>query len=120
MRPFDYASPKSTDQVVHLLAGNWEQTAVLAGGTDLLSLMKDDVVAPKRVVNIKQVKDLAGVTAGARGLRMGALTTLGARLVGEAEWEAAEASEAAEPNGPRPRNGRFAANLNAPMDLFCV
>ena len=51
---------------------------------------------------------------------MGALTTLGARLVGEAEWEAAEASEAAEPNGPRPRNGRFAANLNAPMDLFCV
>src|SRR5581483_10855359 len=77
MRPFDYASPKSTDQVVHLLAGNWEQTAVLAGGTDLLSLMKDDVVAPKRVVNIKGVKDLTGVTLGARGLRIGALTTLG-------------------------------------------
>jgi hypothetical protein len=51
---------------------------------------------------------------------MGALTTLGARLVGEAEWEAAEASEAAEPNGPNPRKGSFAANLNAPMDLFCV
>ena len=51
---------------------------------------------------------------------MGALTTLGARLVGEVEWEAAEASEEAAPNGPTSRKGRFAANLNAPMDLFCV
>ncbi len=51
---------------------------------------------------------------------MGALTTLGTRLVGEAEWEAAEASEATEPDGPNPRKGSFAANLNAPMDLFCV
>jgi hypothetical protein len=56
----------------------------------------------------------------------GALTALGARFVGEAEWEGAEASEAieatgaGEPSGPRPRKGSFAANLNAPMDLHRV
>jgi xanthine dehydrogenase YagS FAD-binding subunit len=39
--------------------------------------MKDDVVHPKRVVNIKQIKEMTGITAGSRGLRIGALTTLG-------------------------------------------
>jgi len=43
----------------------------------LLALMKDDVLAPKRLVNIKQIKDLQGVTYNAQGLRVGALTNLG-------------------------------------------
>src|SRR5437868_2539505 len=77
MHAFEYASPKTRDQAVHLLAGSWDQNAVLAGGTDLLSLMKDDVVAPKRVVNIKSIKELGGISHGANGLRVGALTTLG-------------------------------------------
>ena len=77
MQAFEYASPKTRDQAVHLLAGSWEQNAVLAGGTDLLSLMKDNVVAPKRVVNIKSIKELGGISHGANGLRVGALTTLG-------------------------------------------
>jgi xanthine dehydrogenase YagS FAD-binding subunit len=50
---------------------------VLAGGTDLLSLMKDDVVAPKRVVNIKEIRELNGVHYGPRGMQIGALTSLG-------------------------------------------
>ncbi len=39
--------------------------------------MKDDVVTPKRLVNIKDVAELRGVSyVAARGLRLGALTTL--------------------------------------------
>ena len=77
MRPFEYVSPTTRAQAVSLLAGNWGQTEVFAGGTDLLALMKDDVLAPKRLVNIKQIKDLQGVTYNAQGLRVGALTNLG-------------------------------------------
>jgi xanthine dehydrogenase YagS FAD-binding subunit len=77
MRPFEYISPTTKEQAVGLLGATWGQTEVLAGGTDLLALMKDDVVRPKRLVNIKQIKEMTGVTAEPKGLRIGALTTLG-------------------------------------------
>jgi xanthine dehydrogenase YagS FAD-binding subunit len=77
MRAFEYASPTTKEQAVGLLAGAWGETEVLAGGTDLLSLMKDDVVAPKRLVNIKEIQELRGITFNARtGLRLGALATI--------------------------------------------
>src|SRR5207248_10672833 len=45
-------------------------------GTDLLALMKDDIVHPKRLVNIKEIRELQGVNSSSVGLRIGALTTL--------------------------------------------
>ena len=77
MRPFEYASPVTKEQAVGLLGTTWGHAEILAGGTDLLALMKDDVVHPKRLVNIKQIKEMSGVAAGSNGLRIGALTTLG-------------------------------------------
>jgi xanthine dehydrogenase YagS FAD-binding subunit len=77
MRSFEYASPTTREQAVGLLATAWGQSEVLAGGTDLLALMKDDVVHPRRLVNIKQIQEMSGVSAGPQGLRIGALTTLG-------------------------------------------
>jgi xanthine dehydrogenase YagS FAD-binding subunit len=78
MRAFEYVSPNSRAQAVSLLGAAWGNTEILAGGTDLLALMKDDVVTPKRLVNIKEINDLQGVSSSAQGLRIGALTTLGA------------------------------------------
>jgi xanthine dehydrogenase YagS FAD-binding subunit len=75
MRAFEYASPSSTKQALSLL-GAASGGAVLAGGTDLLALMKDDVVHPKRLVNIKEIRELHGVNSSSVGLRIGALTTL--------------------------------------------
>jgi xanthine dehydrogenase YagS FAD-binding subunit len=77
MRPFEYVSPNNKTQAVSLLAATWGKTEILAGGTDLLALMKDDVVSPRRLVNIKDIKDLQGVFSSAQGTRIGALTTLG-------------------------------------------
>jgi xanthine dehydrogenase YagS FAD-binding subunit len=77
MRAFEYASPETKEQAVALLEANWGQTEILAGGTDLLALMKEDVVHPRRLVNIKGIGELHGVTYKAQGLRIGALTTLG-------------------------------------------
>lgn len=77
MRAFEYTSPSSTDQAVSLLSTTWDRAAVLAGGSDLLALMKDDVIAPRRLVNIKSIATLQGITPVSGGLRIGALTTMG-------------------------------------------
>jgi xanthine dehydrogenase YagS FAD-binding subunit len=58
MQKFEYASPTTKEQAVALLGASWGETEALAGGTDLLSLMKDFIVTPKRVVNIKNIKEL--------------------------------------------------------------
>lgn len=76
MQAFEYANPKTVKEAVALLAANWGEVDVLAGGTDLLSLMKDGVHTPKRIVNIKGIKELAGIQKTAGGLRIGALVTL--------------------------------------------
>jgi xanthine dehydrogenase YagS FAD-binding subunit len=76
MQAFEYANPATLKEALSLLGGSWADAQVLAGGTDLISLMKDYVVSPKRVVNIKAVKELGGIQKTAAGLRIGALVTL--------------------------------------------
>ncbi len=74
MQAFEYVSPTSKEQVTTLLG---ENASILAGGTDLLALMKDYVVTPHRLVNIKQIEQLRGISYQPRnGLRIGALTTI--------------------------------------------
>lgn len=74
MRAFEYVSPSSKEQVATLLG---ENAAILAGGTDLLGLMKDDVLTPNRLVNIKGIQSLRGITfSPSSGLRIGALATI--------------------------------------------
>ena len=77
MRAFEFATPTSTRQVPALLGSHWGEVEILAGGTDLVSLMKDDITTPRRLVNIKGIKELHGVSLGKDMVRIGALTTLG-------------------------------------------
>ncbi|HMC60396.1 MAG TPA: FAD binding domain-containing protein, partial [Candidatus Solibacter sp.] len=76
MQSFEYANPTSVQEAVALLGAQWGQADVLAGGTDLLSLMKEHLHTPKRVVNIKNIKELEGIQKTAAGLRIGALVTM--------------------------------------------
>ena len=55
MRSFEYASPETEAEALELLAEHGGNTAVLAGGTDLMNLLKRDVVQPARVVDIKNI-----------------------------------------------------------------
>jgi xanthine dehydrogenase YagS FAD-binding subunit len=75
MQKFEYASPTTIQQAVALLSNEWGTAEVLAGGTDLLALMKDFIVTPKRLVNIKDIKELRGIQMSGGALRIGALTT---------------------------------------------
>jgi xanthine dehydrogenase YagS FAD-binding subunit len=75
MKAFEYASPTTADEAVKDLAGSPTAEA-LSGGTDLISRMKDYVTSPARVVYLKDVKALAGITERAGGLEIGAGTRL--------------------------------------------
>ena len=76
MQPFEYANPASVQEAVALLSPRWGQADVLAGGTDLISCMKEHLHTPKRVVNIKNIKELGGIQKTGEGLRIGALVTM--------------------------------------------
>jgi len=76
MQSFEYANPTTVQEATALLGAQWGQADVLAGGTDLLSLMKDSLHSPKRVVNIKNIKELEGIQKTDAGLRIGALVTM--------------------------------------------
>jgi xanthine dehydrogenase YagS FAD-binding subunit len=78
MRAFEYNRATSVEDAVALLqATDTSAARPLAGGTDLLPLMKADIAAPQRLVDIKRLPALAaGVARDPSGLRIGALTTL--------------------------------------------
>jgi xanthine dehydrogenase YagS FAD-binding subunit len=76
MERFAYANPATVQEAVGMLGAQWGEADVLAGGTDLISLMKDHIHTPKRVVNIKNIKELGGIHKTAQGLRIGALVTM--------------------------------------------
>ncbi|MBZ5728038.1 MAG: FAD binding domain-containing protein [Acidobacteriia bacterium] len=76
MQSFEYANPATLQEALALLAPRWGQADILAGGTDLISLMKDYLHTPKRVVNIKNLKELEGIQKTDAGLRIGALVTM--------------------------------------------
>jgi xanthine dehydrogenase YagS FAD-binding subunit len=76
MERFEYASPSTVKEATALLGPSFNDAQVLAGGTDLLSMMKDFVASPKRVVNIKGISELGGIAKTAAGVRLGAAVTL--------------------------------------------
>jgi xanthine dehydrogenase YagS FAD-binding subunit len=81
MRAFEYTRATSVDQAPGLVEGHhtlMNGSRFLAGGTDLLPLMKADVVRPSTLVDIKRAEGLPhGIEARDGGLVLGALTTLG-------------------------------------------
>jgi xanthine dehydrogenase YagS FAD-binding subunit len=76
MQNFEYANPRSLKEALGLLGSQWGDADLLAGGTDLLSLMKDYIHTPKRVVSLSGIKELKGVRSASDGLHIGAMVAL--------------------------------------------
>jgi len=76
MDAFEYASPATVKEAIALLGSDWEDASVFGGGTDLISLLKDDVVDTKRLVNIKKVGALHAIQNVNDGMRIGAAVTV--------------------------------------------
>jgi xanthine dehydrogenase YagS FAD-binding subunit len=80
MKAFEYAAPGDLDDAIALLSDKAGESAVMAGGTDLVTSMKQGIVSPDRVVSLKNVKAINGIQASGSDLRIGAATPLGALL----------------------------------------
>ena len=72
MNRFEYTRASAVDDAVREAAGG--QAAYLAGGTNLIDLMKENVARPARLVDITRLP-LAGIEDAGGGLRLGALAT---------------------------------------------
>jgi CO/xanthine dehydrogenase FAD-binding subunit len=77
MHPFEYARPGSLAEAVALLADRGPEARVLAGGTDLVIRLRDGSLAPRLVVDVKRVPELAaGIHVDGGNLVIGATTVM--------------------------------------------
>jgi xanthine dehydrogenase YagS FAD-binding subunit len=76
MISFEYAQPRTEAEAVEQLSAFDGETAILAGGTDLYNLLRADAIAPRRVVDIRNLPEISTVTEGHDGLLVGAAITL--------------------------------------------
>jgi carbon-monoxide dehydrogenase medium subunit len=76
MKDFDYFAPKTLDEALSLMSQHKEEAKIIAGGQSMLVVMRQGLLAPEYVVDIKGVTALDYMTYDERnGLRVGALTT---------------------------------------------
>ena len=73
MNRFAFVDCTTVDQA---LAELKDGAVLKAGGIDLLDLMKEGIVSPPRLVNIRNVSSLRGITVGEDGLHLKPLVTL--------------------------------------------
>lgn len=79
MQSFEWIDAASVEEAAELLAESSESRPVLAkaGGMDLLDLMKEGILAPARLINLKTIRGLDSIRfSPAEGLELGALATL--------------------------------------------
>ena len=79
MKSFENIDAKSVKQAVNLLQKFHQEkkdAIVVGGGSEILQLMKERVITPDYVVNLKAVPGLNAIKRERGGFRIGALTTL--------------------------------------------
>ncbi len=77
MKAFEYAAPRTEAEILQVMSAEPGATEVLAGGTDLVGLMKKMLVTPDRVVNIMDVPTLKTIDELPDGsISIGAAVTL--------------------------------------------
>ena len=78
MRTFTHVDAYSVNEACELLGEYRGRAKLNAGGTDLLSTLKGDILPeyPETVINIKTIPDLDYVREESNGLKIGALATL--------------------------------------------
>ena len=80
---FTYHKPKSLEEVLALLKEHGDEAKVMGGGVGLIAFMKERLMSPAHVVDVKEVAELRSVeeTAGG-GLRIGAAVSIAGLLEG--------------------------------------
>ncbi len=77
MRSFDYLRPRSVDEAVQSIAGGSALSSrFLAGGTTLVDLMKLEVEAPERLIDLTGLTELQACDFSGEELSFGALARM--------------------------------------------
>jgi xanthine dehydrogenase YagS FAD-binding subunit len=76
MKSFEYASPSDVESAIGLLGERFGEVEILAGGTDLVTSLKQGLVAPKRLVSLKSIRGLNGIEASGNIVQIGTMTPL--------------------------------------------
>ncbi len=61
LNEFDYYSPQTVNETFELIGRLGPQAKVLAGGTDLILIMKQKVINPRYLIDINRVKEFQGI-----------------------------------------------------------
>ncbi len=72
---FEYFKPKNIEEALTLLGKNPENSKIIAGGTDLTVHIKEDIIAPDVLIDIKAISDLNEFTFKKNELTIGAHIT---------------------------------------------
>jgi len=72
---FEHFAPKTLKEALALLAKYGDDCKVICGGQSLLILMRQGLVSPKYMVDIKGLSELSYIKDGKDGLKIGATTT---------------------------------------------
>lgn len=72
--PFDYHRPATLDEALTLLAEHGADAKPLAGGQSLIPAMNFRLARPAILIDLDRVRELAFLSAGTDGLRVGAMT----------------------------------------------
>ena len=75
IRPFELHRPAALPEVGALLEAHGDAAALYAGGTELLLLMKEGLVRPRVLVDVKRVAEIDQVAAAPDSVLIGAAVT---------------------------------------------
>jgi len=76
MKDFEYMAPKTVKEALSLLSQYQNETKIIAGGQSMLVVMRQGLLAPEYVIDIKALSELDYIKYDeGEGLRIGALTT---------------------------------------------
>ena len=75
MSAFDYRAPRTVDEALAILREYGEDARVIAGGTALVTMLRQRLVRPGCLVSLRDVQGLDRVEATNGALRFGALVT---------------------------------------------
>ncbi|NQT31285.1 MAG: xanthine dehydrogenase family protein subunit M [Deltaproteobacteria bacterium] len=75
IKDFERFAPKTLKEALVLLAKYGDDCKVICGGQSLLILMRQGLVSPKYIVDIKGISELSYIKDGKDGVKIGATTT---------------------------------------------
>lgn len=77
LNDFAYFAPKTSGEALNLAGRMGNKAKILAGGTDLLIMMKEKMLKPECLININDVEDFKGISyIPGKGVVIGAATKI--------------------------------------------